>query len=453
MKVNQLMQSSEQSTVAEIAVQPDLSANRRQWAGKMITGVLDQGLFAGGNFLINVFLANWLSENSYGAFIVGYAWFVLVLNLHDALISDPMVIFGSNKFAKQLKAYIDKLYLGHVGLTLLASLVLGAIALVLHVQGLYLPASTFLGLAITTPLLILRWMTRQPFYILAEPVWPILGSVIYLIVIIPLFFGLRQLAILTPASALIAMGVGSLLASVPLTWRFRSQLRTDSMPLATTEIITEHWKYGRWAVGSKAASYISSYAFNLIIPLLLGLRGAAAYSVLNYLVLPILLGMVPLVNLYTPLIVRSYAASGKPGVTKKVLQMWALFLTITSIYGVLLITLGQFAIRFGFGEKYIYLIDLRLLLVLALTPIFSGLMSPLDTALRSMGRVNLTLFINILPAVLNLTLGIFLISQFGLIGAFISSLVATVVTFISLLLIFIRVDSKVQQPIANTGVT
>lgn len=51
------------------------------WARKGFWAVLDQGLFAGSNFLVSVLLARWLEPASYGAFSVAYSVFLLLDSL------------------------------------------------------------------------------------------------------------------------------------------------------------------------------------------------------------------------------------------------------------------------------------------------------------------------------------------------------------------------------------
>ena len=48
-----------------------------RWAGKGLTAVLDEGVFFGCHFMVNVLLARWLPLREYGAFALAYSIFVL----------------------------------------------------------------------------------------------------------------------------------------------------------------------------------------------------------------------------------------------------------------------------------------------------------------------------------------------------------------------------------------
>ena len=47
-----------------------------KWLHKGGFAVLDQGLFAGSNFLASILLARWLPAAEYGAFVVAYSIFL-----------------------------------------------------------------------------------------------------------------------------------------------------------------------------------------------------------------------------------------------------------------------------------------------------------------------------------------------------------------------------------------
>ncbi|GIX47763.1 MAG: hypothetical protein KatS3mg131_1974 [Candidatus Tectimicrobiota bacterium] len=70
----------------------DLSGERLvRWARKGGLAVLDQGLFSGANFLVNILLARWLPPEEYGAFAVALSVFYLLAGFHTAVLTEPML--------------------------------------------------------------------------------------------------------------------------------------------------------------------------------------------------------------------------------------------------------------------------------------------------------------------------------------------------------------------------
>jgi O-antigen/teichoic acid export membrane protein len=62
----------------------------KTWAKKGSLAVLDQALFSGANFLVNILLARWLPPEEYGAFAVALSIYYLLLGFHTAVITEPM---------------------------------------------------------------------------------------------------------------------------------------------------------------------------------------------------------------------------------------------------------------------------------------------------------------------------------------------------------------------------
>ena len=66
--------------------------------------ILGQGAFAGSHFLMNVLLASWLSPEDYGAFALAYSGFLLFLMLYSACVYEPLIVFGSGRYAGHFHA-------------------------------------------------------------------------------------------------------------------------------------------------------------------------------------------------------------------------------------------------------------------------------------------------------------------------------------------------------------
>src|SRR5690606_1122278 len=110
---------------------PISTTTRRQVGGWLTTGtwtILDQGLFAGSNFVVNVLLARWLTPEAYGAYTVAFTFFLLLGTFHGGLLIEPMLVFGSGRFEARLRRYLRVLLSGHGWFSLLAGLALAASA-------------------------------------------------------------------------------------------------------------------------------------------------------------------------------------------------------------------------------------------------------------------------------------------------------------------------------------
>ena len=71
--------------------------NWGHWLGRGAWAVSDQGLFAVSSALLNILLARWLTPSAYGAFAVAYSVSLFMGAFHTALLTEPMLVFGSGK--------------------------------------------------------------------------------------------------------------------------------------------------------------------------------------------------------------------------------------------------------------------------------------------------------------------------------------------------------------------
>ena len=91
------------------------SAHLVHWGKKGGLTLLDQGLFSGANFLVNILLARWLAPEEYGAFAVAYSIFLLLAAFHTAVLTEPMMIFGAGKYVDKFPKYLGILLFGQLG--------------------------------------------------------------------------------------------------------------------------------------------------------------------------------------------------------------------------------------------------------------------------------------------------------------------------------------------------
>src|ERR1700719_1599604 len=75
------------------------------WGLRSGLSLLDQGLFSGSSFLLNIFLARWLSKEAYGAFAVCFAGMLFLTGFHNVLLIEPMTVIGPSCYPDRLIRY------------------------------------------------------------------------------------------------------------------------------------------------------------------------------------------------------------------------------------------------------------------------------------------------------------------------------------------------------------
>ena len=77
----------------------------RRGLGTGAFAVLDQALFAGSSFSINILLARWLPPVQYGAFALAFFLFLLLGALHTAVLTEPMLVLPT--IMKKLRPLLE----------------------------------------------------------------------------------------------------------------------------------------------------------------------------------------------------------------------------------------------------------------------------------------------------------------------------------------------------------
>lgn len=385
------------------------------WLSNGGYAICDQGLFAGANFLVNVALARLLLPAEYGAFAVAFSVFLFIASFHSALLTEPMLVYGSGKHAQKFRTYFDLLLQGHIGLGIVICLILGSIALFFWQAGSGLLATTFLGLSLAAPCITFLWFIRHSFYVQLQPHWAAVGGGLYLTFMIISLYGLYRKTWLSPASALLLMGGGSLVVGGLGVTLFRSLWRTGEGGLPLREVLVDHWSYGRWLALSKILKWVPTQIYYTLLSVQIGLEDSAALRAAMNLLMPILHVNAALSTTLVPQLVKMLQKHDAPGFQKFTLFALSLFTVGAFIYWCLIFFFSDAVISFLYDGRYAGHVNLFLLL--GFLPVLSGIGSVLDSILRATRRPKQIVYSYAVSCVITLTLGWWLLASQGVLGA------------------------------------
>jgi len=235
--------------------------------------ILDQGLYAGSNFVISILLARWLLPEQYGSYAVAFAVFVFILMFHQALLLEPMLVFGSSAYRNCLRGYLKALLLIHLGMSLVIMLVMGVSAGAAFKLGQAngLPGA-LVGVAFAAPSILMLWIIRRVFYVKLSPAPSAVASLLYCTLTMGGMALVYHHNFLSPLSAFLLMGLGSLVASFVLLTYLGLRLSSSEDAPSPLDIWRRHWRYGRWALGANIMMWVP---LNVFYPLLSSLSGMA----------------------------------------------------------------------------------------------------------------------------------------------------------------------------------
>jgi len=405
------------------------------WVGKGSLAILDQGLFASSNFLLNVLLARWLAPADYGAFALAYSVFLLLLVFHSAIFTGPMLVFGPGKYRERFPEYLGILLRGHFALILPGAALLTATAFVLG--RLYSPAveRAFLGLAIAGPFILLLWLLRRAFYVRLNPGWSAAGGGVYLLILLASTLALHAAGRLTPATAFLAMAAASLITCLLLLVLLRPTLTTDSS--AIHAVAADHWRYGKWVAAAAGPGWVTDNIYFLALPAWVGLAEAGGLKALLNLAMPALQSISALGVLLLPILVRDRDCGGPRAMKGTMKLSLALFLLGSACYLMLLWGFRLRIFHFLYAGKYAGYASWPLLLV-GLLPFAQSLPTVMGGALGALERPNLAFWSSVGSGAVALALGVPLASRLGVGGALVGLVVSYVVMGVLMLFFLMR---------------
>jgi O-antigen/teichoic acid export membrane protein len=393
--------------------------------------VLGQALFSGSHFLVNVFLARWLSTAQYGTFALAFACFLLFSMLYSACIYEPMIVFGSSRYANRFQSYLGLLVRSNLVMLGAASICMFAFSFLL---GRLYSASVqhaFAALAAAGPFMLLIWLGRAGFYARLLPGGAAAGGAIYFSIVIGALFLLHERNQLSPVTVFLGMGLAGLVSAAFLLIRlgFHRRITHDGLSLRT--VTDDHWRYGKWAMASAVVAWFPDNIYYAVLPAISGLEGSAALRALINLINPVLHTLSALSAVLIPTLVRRLDRRGIAGMTRTIKALLALLLPTFIAYAVGLWCFRTALFHVFYNGKYRDYSGLPILLVSAI-PIAVGAIMVLGAGLRALERPDSVFFAYVAASLSTVCVGLPLSHMLGVAGAAAGMLLSSSVAALSL---------------------
>ncbi len=332
------------------------------WVSKGGFAVLDQALFAGANFVLNVLLARWLTPVAYGTFTLAYSSFLLIASFHTAAFTEPMLIYGSGRYEGRFRRYLGMLVAGHWLATLaVAGLALG-IAAVLWLADAPTTATALGGLALALPFILMMWLVRRAFYVQLRPQGAAACGLLYLLVLLGGTYALYIGGLLGPGTALAWMGAASI-AAFALAWpmlrprRFPFRRLWPAKRHAPTDadlpaaVRADHWRYARWAFPNAGLDWIGANVHYFILVSAASLATVGTMRALDLMLMPYWQGMAALHTLLLPMLSKDVEASTMSlgHFVRRYVAPWSLLSILATAA---LALFGPYAMSLVYGDHY-----------------------------------------------------------------------------------------------------
>lgn len=401
----------------------------KSWLAKGTVAVLDQGLISGSNFVLSILLARWLGAREYGAYALAFAIFTLFSLLHQALILEPMSVFGPSTHRRSLNKYLSVLLWlqSAIGVTLfLVGAFYGAAA---RHWGLGPLQLALLGVTFASPCVLLFWFARRAFYLELLPSGALRGAVAYCVLLMAGVWLLARRGLLTPLTAFGVMGIAALLTSILLLIRLRVAPRTTVGVAALREVAQQHWHYGRWAL---AASFFFWVPWNIYYTFVAGFSGLAEAGTLRALMnfaAPIAQTFAAFSLLFLPYTSRVAQQQGWPGVKAQAVRVAGLFAAGAGVYWLLIALFSDRVIHFLYAGHYAAVVPL--IPWVAMASILTGASLGPTIALRAMHQPASVCTVFFLSSLVAVAVGLPAVWLWGTRGAVLAIMLSSITAAIS----------------------
>ncbi len=386
------------------------------WLRKGAIAFADQGLFAASGFLVNILLARWLAPEQYGAYALAFSIYLFVASFHNALLLEPMSVFGPASYRNALPEYLGRLFRLHFAVTVPLGLLVGVCATLFEFlsNNRVLP-SAFWGVSIGMPWMLLFWLWRRAAYLELRPDIAVFGAAANAFTFVTLIFLFHARGWLSPFTAFALQAIAGIVASAVLIFLCRPRLAVSWADEPMSIVLKQHWRYGRWVVVTALVFWLAGDVYYLIIGSVASITDVAAFRVIQNYVRPVGQFIASVNLLLVPWASARFADRAGSAFRRGIRNISMIFTAAAIMYLAFLLLFGRWLTDALYGGKYaqfVYLIPL-----MALPILFSAMAEGPSVALKAMQVPSEVFWGYTAAAIPTILAGVFLTHHWGLIGA------------------------------------
>jgi len=416
-----------------------------RWGTKGGLAILEYGLIAGSNFVLGFLLARWMTAEQYGAYGLGFSIFLLMSFLYQALLLEPMSVYGGSNYRDNLRGYMRTSLKMHNAISAVIFVVFAIAAAVTFALGKSPPlAGALAGLTVAAPCIFLFWLGRRGFYLKISPGPAALGAVLYFVLVVGGAFVINRLHVLSSFSAFLLMGLAALACGVALMLALRRALDPSTEIPELRQTWRKHWSYGKWALGSSIVGWIPTYLYFSVVSLFAGIAHAGELRALMNLAGPVLQTYAALSMLFLPYASRVQSKEGNAGTYSLTWRMTMLFTVGAIAYWAAVIPFRGPILKLLYAGNYGKVSDY--LPFFALETIIWSASVGASIVLRAMESPRSIFFANCAASVITLVVGIPATKYFGLWGVVWSIILANTAALVMVIVLLRRKVAETSAP-------
>jgi O-antigen/teichoic acid export membrane protein len=407
-----------------------------------IISLADQAVASGTNFMTGIIIARACSKEELGLYMLGFSLISLMTDLQTSLITTPYMVY-----APRLKGRAHALYTGS---TLIHQLAFCLIAMVGVMCGAFVVTNgigpralgpVLQALILVIALIMLREHARRVSFARLRIKTAFVFDTCIAVSQISGLLVLAHFGLLSASRAFWVIGLVCGIAVVGWLWSDRGFY--DPRISESLADLRKNWFFGKWVFASGLIWAVSMNLYPWLLATFHGVASAGVWAACLGVVSvgnPVLLGIQ---NLVGPKIAHEYAAEGARALHRLVLKISVVIAFPMSLLCLVLILWGGRLIALLYGHQYV---GIGLVVaILSLNLLVTAMAFSFSRALFAIERADVDFLVNCLALFIMIVLGLWLVRNFGALGAALGLLVASIVTSTVRVGAFLKLPPPIQD--------
>jgi O-antigen/teichoic acid export membrane protein len=408
----------------------------------------DQMAASATNFLTGIIIARSCSKEEFGLYMLCFSIVLFVLDVQTSLISSPYMVYSPRLKGRRHAAYIGNSLVQQFMLVVLVLFVLAAgIAITVHgrgPEGLY---PVLLSLSLVVWFIMLREFIRRICFAGLEMSTALCVDCTVAVLQVGCLLLLAWSNRLSAGNALYAIGFACTCTS--LGWLYFRRKTYTFHTRHIREDFRKNLSFGKWIFASSLLWALSMSLYPWLLAFYHGTASAGTWAACWGIIAianPLLLGIQ---NFLGPKIVQAYTRNGRDGLRRFVQR-------VSLLYGLIILPLAVFLCIFGgklvalfYGAKYGG--NGLVISILAVHLMVMAVSFTLSRALLALEQARAYFMANIVPLLVMLTFGLYLVKELGVAGVALGLLAGTATTAAMMLVLFIRLMKTESSSGAGNG--
>lgn len=377
-------------------------------------GIADQALISATNFCVMLLVARDIGPSAFGMFVVAYTVLLFANSVQAALFTQPHNVLGSRRQGRDFAAFTTATGIGQAVFACGASVSIAAAGIVMIAAGVE-TGWTIILLGPTCFAWQLQEFVRRVLYTQSDYQSAFVNDVMTYggqLAVITLMWRGGHLSAETAIGAIgIAAGFGGLLGM----WQLR-KLYIPKLDHGTIRrYLAENWDFSRWLLGGSLTAWTSSQLYPILTAGLVSAAAAGGLRATLNLVAPTHIILKSMESMLPSRSANAYHLTGLSGLRDKVFGFAVPAGLAIAGYCLVVSSFAKPVLGWLFGstyEAYWWLVPLMAIVyVLAFSSTVASIL------LSSINKTSPMFYANAISAALVLTLGIWSVSQYGLVAA------------------------------------